>query len=191
MKDHSEKGFSLVELMITVSIIGVLAATAIPTFQSYFIRTKAVDGTLLLGDLADAQVSFVQTPRTDDNGNIMPRCLLIAYPNPASTPTGEKVEWIDPDGAYNAIGFYPTGGTYFSFSMWTAMFMSSEKVGHCSWDNSEKKVILDSPNMYSGVTAWAIADLDGRGAPNTYFASKISIENDLPKRGGIGIITLD
>lgn len=43
MVKHSIEGFTLIELMIVVTIIGVLAAISYPSYQSYVIKTKRVD----------------------------------------------------------------------------------------------------------------------------------------------------
>jgi type IV pilus assembly protein PilA len=51
-----QKGFTLIELMIVVAIIGILAAIAIPAYQDYTIRAKVTEG-LNLADSAKTSVS--------------------------------------------------------------------------------------------------------------------------------------
>lgn len=52
-----QRGFTLIELMLVVAIIGVLAAIALPAYQDYTIRTRIVEG-LGLADQAKQAISI-------------------------------------------------------------------------------------------------------------------------------------
>lgn len=49
-----QKGFTLIELMIVIAIIGILAAIAIPAYQNYTIRAQVSEGSSLIGGLETA-----------------------------------------------------------------------------------------------------------------------------------------
>ena len=58
LKRNNKKGFTLIELMIVVAIIGIMAAIAIPNFLNYMCKSKQSEAKVGLGTLATGQESY-------------------------------------------------------------------------------------------------------------------------------------
>ncbi|HEY4068844.1 MAG TPA: pilin [Burkholderiaceae bacterium] len=78
MKRSIQKGFTLIELMIVVAIIGILAAVALPAYQDYTIRAKVSEG-LVLSDGMKTAISetFQAKGPTDMSCTDATTCAVI------------------------------------------------------------------------------------------------------------------
>lgn len=82
-----QKGFTLIELMIVVAIVGILAAVAIPAYQDYTIRARVTEG-LSLASSAKLAVS-----ETAMSNNALPADqAATGYVSPGPTPNVTSVE---------------------------------------------------------------------------------------------------
>ena len=83
------KGFTLIELMIVVAIIGVLAAIAIPAYQDYTIRSQVSEGLSLASGAKSALWDFIS-----DKGRLPPSNASAGLLAPTSI-SGNYVTAVD------------------------------------------------------------------------------------------------
>lgn len=94
--EDKSRGFTLIELMIVVAIIGVLAAIAYPSYQRYVINTKRTDAMTELQNIAsriEAQ-KLVQGRYTDiPLANVLPSAAAGVAPFPSTNPLYDVSIW--------------------------------------------------------------------------------------------------
>lgn len=89
-----QKGFTLIELMVVVAIIGILASIVIPSYTDYVKRGKAAEAPATLADLKSRMEQCFQDNKDYTHANCDALCVTpagskyFAYScTPASTPT--------------------------------------------------------------------------------------------------------
>ena len=70
---RNSKGFTLIELMIVVAIIGILAAVAIPAFIKYVARSKTTEATENVSKMADGAETYYNRTWHNAAGQVLPR----------------------------------------------------------------------------------------------------------------------
>src|SRR5258708_18660430 len=136
-RNRNRSGLTLLEVMITVDIVGILDAIAMPSYFDFVTRSKIIDGTTKLGDFQNKMNRYF----TDNNGTyVNPRGSTACGLTPAVASPADYFQITCPvatasDTAYviHAVGIAARGMGGFDYQVDQTGAKSSK--GPAPWQN--------------------------------------------------------
>ncbi len=170
MLRNAKKGFTLIELMIVVAIIGILAAVAIPAFMKYIRRSKTSEATMNLRKLFDSSVSYFEAEHAARNGDLVDKQF------PVSTI-----------GQTPARDFCQTGDKFTSLEGdWTEATWMALNFGLSDPHYYKYQYVAGGSQQTSSFTARSNGDLDCDGSQST-FERVATVDPSMNVVGGAGV----
>ncbi len=175
---NKAKGFTLIELMIVVAIIGILAAVAIPAFMKYIRRSKTTEATMNLRKVYDSSVSYYNTEHAGRTGEILPKQFpLTVIPTPA--------DWAAQTCEGGASQKYQPGADVWNNATWQALNFAVDDPFYFRYE-----YVSAGTGTGSQFTARAQGDLNCDTTLSTFERiGTVDAENNIT--GGAGIFKKD
>ena len=123
-----QQGFTLIELMIVVAIIGILAAIAIPAYQDYTIRAQVTEGLNLASGSKVAVAEYYQNTGDFPSGNSQ------AGVPAADTITGNYVSSVTIGNANGQITVVYGSGAHANIDGKNLILAAGSGTGSVTWD---------------------------------------------------------
>ena len=112
IRNSNQKGFTLIELMIVVAIIGILAAIAIPNFLTFRLKAKTSEAKSNLGAIRTVEEAY---KAEEDEYYPATGSSIARYPT--GNPGATKRAWTTSETAFSALGFEPAGDVYYDYAV--------------------------------------------------------------------------
>jgi prepilin-type N-terminal cleavage/methylation domain-containing protein len=122
-KKRKGLGFTLIELMIVVAILGILASVAVPAFLTYMRQAKASEPTSILKDMFYSAKAYFDAERSTRSGVAATRCLVnetgAGFMEPAQPSSVKQPFRRGSHPSWGAMSFTVAESVYFGYTFLT------------------------------------------------------------------------
>ena len=167
----NRKGFTLIELMIVVAILGILAAVAIPAFLKYIKRSKTSEATMNIRKLYDGSVTYFSSEHVDSDGNILEArfpATVAEKPDCCTGSTKTEVDNWDDNATFEALQFSVADPFDYSYQYDSAGLENASVFTASAFGD------LDEDGSYSTFVRFgSVMEMEVRGSSGLYIASEL------------------